>query len=116
MHRFPNRTRLDGACIEGSDQFIARAAEFLLVEEKATQPIDVQSVGRLGHERYTGKIREGVVIAERDRPSLLDTLAEYFQLASPNARQNIAQAIVIADVRVLVPKAGIPCLLLPDSR
>src|SRR5260370_5494684 len=108
MHRFPNRTRLDGACIEGSDQFIARAAEFLLVAEKATQPIDVQSVGRLGHERYTGKIRASVVLAERDRPSLLDTLAEPFQLASPNSRQTIAQPIVIADVRVLVATAGLP--------
>src|SRR5664280_436412 len=80
VHGLPDGAGLDVCGIQGADEFVARATDLPLFDQEATQPICMQAVRRLRHERDAGKVREGVAIAERDGPSLLDTKVQACEL------------------------------------
>src|ERR1035438_1308587 len=67
-----------------------------LIDEEAAQPVRVQAVGGLGHERDTGQAGEGITIAERDGTALLHAEIENLKLATADPRQHIAHAVVVA--------------------
>src|ERR1019366_7623890 len=87
-----------------------------LLYKKTTQPICMQAVGRLRHERDPRKVGEGIAIAERDGPALLDTKVEDFKLPPSDPCQHIAHAVVVAKLGVLVPEGGVAGLLGPVTR
>ena len=98
------------------DELIARAAELFLIDQEATQPIRVQAVGGLGHERDAGKVGESIAIAEGDGAALLDAEIEDFKLAAADPREHVAHAVVVAELGVFVGNAGIAGLLGPEAR
>src|SRR5690606_40182949 len=69
-----------------------------------------RTAGGLGREAQAGQVPkplavEGVVLAPR-----LDPLVEYPQLPAPDRREQVAQAVVVADHRVLVVRRRVPRL------
>src|ERR1035438_9859802 len=101
VHGFPDGAGFDVGGIQGADEFIARTAELFLIDEEAAQPVRVQAVGGLGHERDTGQAGEGLAIAERDGTTLLHAEIENLKLATADPRPHIAHPGAVAKLRVL---------------
>ena len=84
-------------------------------DQKATQPVCVQTVRRLG----ISEIQEG---QQRHRDSgtrwrgAVGHEIEDFELSPPDACQHIAHAVVVAKLGVFVSDAGIAGLLGPETR
>jgi hypothetical protein len=85
VHGFPHGARLDVGSVQTADELVPRAAEPFFIDQEATQPIGVKTVRGLWHERDSGKIGEGVAVAECDGAALLDALVEHFQLPAADA-------------------------------
>ena len=58
VHGFPDWTGLNICGVEGSDEFIARAAEPFFVYKETTEPVGVETVGGLRHERDSREVGE----------------------------------------------------------
>ena len=116
MHRLPDGAGLDAGGVEDADEIVARAAEPLFFDEEATQPVCVEAVGGLGHERDAGDAGKGIAIAEGDSPALADTQIEDFELAAPDAGEDVAHTVVVPEFGVFVGEAGVAGLLRPEAR
>src|SRR5256885_8350209 len=106
MHRLPYRPGLDAREIKCVNQLVSRTAESFFVNQKAAQPVGVKPVGRLRHKQNAGKVSKRVPVAEGDSAALFHAQIEDLQLTSPNAREHVTHAVVVANFRVLICDAG----------
>ena len=115
MHRPPYRSRFNVGFFQSSNQRVSRCAKLLLIDEKATQPVCLQTPLRLRHRCNARKTLECSLILERNGAALRNATVQNLQLTPRNARQNIAESIVIAQFGVQVPRGWIARLLRPEA-
>ncbi len=91
-----------------TDVFSGRA-KLEWIYRQATQPPVRTSILGLGHELNSGKGQclaiEGVV-----RAALRDAIVEHAELPTPHGGEQVAEAVVVADLRVLVVRRGVASL------
>ena len=114
-HRLTEGPRLDVLGRERRDELVAAGAELLLLDEEAGEPVGVQPIRGLRHEGETGQVGEGVAVAEGHRAPLLHALVEDLELPAADAREDVGQPVVVADLGVLVGHARIARLLGPEA-
>jgi hypothetical protein len=102
--------------VERANHLAAGEAEPGLVDQEATQPIGVEAVGGLRHHGDPGEIGEGAPVSERDGATLTDALLQPPQLPPPYAGEDVAHAVVVAELGVLVGEPRIARLLRPETR
>jgi hypothetical protein len=102
VHGLPEGPRLDVLRRERLDDPIAGHAAPPLVEEEAGEPVGVQAVGRLRHERERRDVGERVAVPEGDLTTLLHPPIEHLELPAADPRQHVGEAVVVADLRVVV--------------
>src|SRR5262249_41825042 len=115
MHRLPYRTRFDSGAIEPRYEFVARAPELVLVDQKTTEPVRMAAIGRLGHQSHTRDIGKSVAITERDGAAHVDSAVENPKLAASDAGQYVAEPVVVSNFGVLVSETGIARLGGPEA-
>src|ERR1035438_936841 len=115
VHGLPHGAGLGVGGIERVNELIARAAETPFVDQEATQPVCVEAVRGLRHERDAGKIGKAIAIAECDGAPLTDAEVEDFKLAATDAGEDVAHAVVVPEFGVLVGDPGIARLLGPEA-
>ena len=93
-----------------TSSLVACRAEFIRIDGDHRQPAIVKPPRGLGHEIDAGQIAQRLAVGLEDLPLASHTILQHPQLPPANSRQDVAHAIVVADLSVLVVGRGIPCL------
>ncbi len=105
MHGLPHRPGFDVVALEKVEQRIAAglgALSISVLQHEGRQPAGGLVAVGLGHPAQTGHGRERVAILREHLAAALYPLLKHPQLTATDARQHIAQAVVVAVFNVLV--------------
>src|SRR5581483_3211035 len=102
MHGLPDRPRLDPGIPQPFDQTIPRTSETRFIDPKATEPVGVESPGRLRHAGDARHFTKSVRVARRDSTPLFHTLLENLKLSPADSREHVAHPVVISELGVFV--------------
>src|SRR6185437_16864014 len=72
--------------------------------------------GCLGHRHDVWQICQSLMVAKRDCTTLFHSKIENCQLATADAREHVAHAVVVPDFGMLISKTRITSLLRPEAR
>ena len=90
---------------------LAARPEFIWFNGDDGQPAGVQAPGRFGHEGDARKIAQRLVIVFEDLPLAPHPVFQHPQLPTADGGEDVAHAVVVADLGVLVVGgriAGLP--------
>src|SRR5262245_35836361 len=110
MHRLPERPRLDVRRLEREADVVARRAECCRVDSDAREPAVRPAVRRFRHERDAKATSEPLPVNIVNRATTLQFLCERLQLAPADCRKQVAEAVVVPDLGMLIMRRDIPCL------
>ena len=106
VHRLPERPRLDVARLELEADVLARRAELLRRDEHARQPAVAGAVRRFGHERDARR-GERAAVDGIDLAAPRELRGQRLELRAADRGEQVAEAVVEADVVVLIVRGGL---------
>ncbi len=94
-------------CLQRQADVFPRGAEPPRIDGDAGQPAGRAAAGMLGHEADAGQVAQGLAVELEVRPPPLDAVVQHAQLPPAHRRQQVAHAVVVADLRVLVVRGRV---------
>jgi len=111
MHGFPHRAGFDVFRLKRKPHLLTIGAEDLRRDEDYGQPAVGRPVIGLRHEFEAGKVTEGTLVIIEDLSPTRHPLIEDLELCAADGSQDVAHAVVEADLGMLVVRLRTACLL-----
>ncbi len=107
VHRLPDRAGFDVLGLQGVKDLVPACPEGRWVDRRAGEPAG-RAAGRMfGHELDAGQVFERAAIEGEVGPPLPDPPLEHRQLPPGDRGQEVAQPVVVADLRVFVVRGRV---------
>src|SRR5579883_2068300 len=93
-----------------ADQVIASPSKARLIHSEAAEPATRHAIRSYGHRRDSIDGIQFLAVVSKHRASSCDSRVQYLELGAADRGQNVAHAVVVAKLGMIVGQTRIPSL------